>query len=580
MKMMEKSAIAFYMALGCALSGCCSAIKVSDFGFDPEDSTQFIQAALDSGARRIVFDRRSEGPWVSNRLKVRSNTEIVFENGAELLAKRGEFLGITDTLLTLSCVSNVTLRGNGRIRMWKCDYVKPPYKPAEWRHAVSILACRDVKIEGLEIVESGGDGIYISTTDKPAPGFKRYGENIVVRNVKCLRNHRQGISVIAANGLLVEGCELSDTSGTSPQAGIDFEPNAPGDTIANCVMRNCVMERNKGFGFDSLFTWHDETTAPLDITVENCVSRDNERAFHYNGIAQNGNLRTNRGRIVVTNCVAREKGGADRPYSRVVEWGAVRQSASGAAPKAMDFKDWDFSRVEVTDLKPGQPVPLSPARMRVKARYIVYAAEPGEIRFKAQQLPVGSPDKVKPVSKPMVLSDMKGVKVAEIPAPGRAPTICVANVPAKGFYTLSWDCGWSASLVLVESTAPVAISMLCERNRRGRWMAPFMYGRDSTKIYLAVPEGTRRFMTAGCGMGGGLNQSARTRVTDPAGNVVYDRDNMGYTAAYISPASPMPGLWQIEVLKPSTAGFNNFGVDACGVPPLFFLSKEKYWTSK
>ena len=577
---MAMAALATMAALAGSVSGPCSTVKVSDFGFDREDSTKFIQSALDSGAGRVVFDRRPEGPWVSNRLIVRSNKEIVFEDGAELVAKRGAFLGITDSLLNLFCVSNVTIRGGGTVRMWKADYVQPPYKKAEWRHALSVIASRDVTVEDLAIVESGGDGIYIASNDKPRPGFRNYCENVVVRNVKCLRNHRQGISVIAVDGLLVEGCELSDTCGTSPQAGIDFEPNRPCDTIANCVMRNCRLERNKGFGVDMLFTYHDETTAPLDITIENCISRDNAKAFHYNGIAQNGNLRTNSGRISVRNCVARERGGVDKPYSYSLEWGRPARFADGSAPRPMELEDWDYARTEVTDAKPGQMVPLMPARLRRNARYILYAADAGDVHFVAQQLPVGAPGRAKMSEAAMTLSDMKGEKVAEIQAPAATPTLCTARVPARGFYRLSWNCGWGSSLVLSESDAPIAISMLAERGIGGRWLAPFMYGRDSTTVYLAVPKGTAMFMAAGSGAAGGVGQSARTRVTDPAGKVVYDCDNMGYGDAYVSPANPTPGLWRIDVLKPSKAMFNNFGVDACGVPPLFFLSDSKYWTSK
>ena len=575
--MVSSNAIAAVFAAA-ALAGCVHTVKVSDFGFDREDSTKFIQAALDSGADRIVFDRRAEGPWVTDKLRGRSNCEIVFEDGAELVAKRGAFLGRTDSLLTFSCASNVTIRGRGTVRMWKCDYVKPPYAKAEWRHALSILACRNVTIEDLSIVESGGDAIYLSTVDRPAPGFRRYCENVTVRNVKCLRNHRQGISVIAADGLLVENCDLSDTDGTSPQAGIDFEPNVPGDTIAHCVMRNCRLERNKGFGVDTLFTWHDETTAPLDITVENCISRDNERAFHYNGVAQNGNLRTSHGRIVVRNCIAREKGGIDTPYSHTLEWGKPVRLADGSTVRPMDLKDWNPSRIRVTDRKPGRMVGLSPAPLRYKANYFLYAAEAGEVRFAAKQVPVGK-GHAKPAQPMMILSDLAGREIAEIPAPAQTSTVCVARVPAKGVYRLAWNCGWGASLVLTESAVPVAVSMFAERDRIGRWMAPFMYGQDSTTAYFAVPKATAKFVAAGSGLGGGVGQSARTRVTDPSGKVVYDCDNMGYGDAYVSSDNPPEGLWKIEVLKPTKAYFNNFGFDVAGVPPLFFLSDEKYWTS-
>ena len=105
------------------------AVKVSSFGpFNADDSTETIQKALDSGASRIVFDRQPE-PWVARPVYVRSNTEVVFEEGVELQAKRGAFRKARgDCLMSIVCASNVTLRALGKggvLRMRKCDYQKP-----------------------------------------------------------------------------------------------------------------------------------------------------------------------------------------------------------------------------------------------------------------------------------------------------------------------------------------------------------------------------------------------------------------------------------------------------------------------
>ena len=82
-----------------AVAGVCNGVpnevKVSSFGFDAEDSTEIIQRALDSGARKLVFDRQS-GPWITRPLVARSNQEIVFEDEVELVAKKGGFRGIRD----------------------------------------------------------------------------------------------------------------------------------------------------------------------------------------------------------------------------------------------------------------------------------------------------------------------------------------------------------------------------------------------------------------------------------------------------------------------------------------------------
>lgn len=585
--MKGKISVLATIALGVVLAGgfcsagavdrqaaACDEIRADAFGFDPADSTCALRKAIQSGARRVVIPRM-EGPWYVTPLSFAglNDVEIVFEDGAEVCAKRGAFKGKGDRLLAFQYCRGLTLRGGGRLRMWKGDY---PDQGGH-RHALAIHCCRDVRIEGLEIVESGGDGIYLST-GKPCGAFKAYSEDVVIRNVRCLRNFRQGISVIAADGLLVEGCELSDTCGTSPQAGIDFEPNNPGDAIRRCVMRNCTLERNRGFGIDTLFTYHDETTPPLDITIERCVSRDNEKAIHFNGIAQNGNFRSNAGRIVVTNCVFREKGGRDETVSREVAWGGALSRPDGAGLRPFTADDWREDAAVVTDLRPGACVDLSPVRFRYAAEYVIYAAAPGEIAFEGRQVPVGA--KGVPSRTPLTLARFRGGKVAEIPAPATTNGPLRATVPAKGFYRLSWACGWGTSLVLVKSSVPIAFSMFPRRDGLGRWLAPFLYGCDPATLHFAVPEGTARFAAVACGFGGGAGASARMVLSDPTGRVAADIDNVRSSDAYVSAERPSAGLWTLVATRPSARPLNNFGVDVAGIPPLFFLSKEKYWMSR
>ena len=79
---MRRKSVAFVGAV-CActvLSAAGRTVKVSDFGYDPEDSTRFLRQALESGAEKIILDRQA-GPWVTLPLKMRSNTELVFEPG-------------------------------------------------------------------------------------------------------------------------------------------------------------------------------------------------------------------------------------------------------------------------------------------------------------------------------------------------------------------------------------------------------------------------------------------------------------------------------------------------------------------
>ena len=280
-------------------------VCVSSFGYDPEDSTRFIQTALDSGARTVVIDRQ-KGPWVACPLFARSNTEIVFEEGVELVAKRGAFRLVRgNSLFSLDGVTNVVVRGSGSgatMRMWKKDYQAVPYEHSEWRHALNILSSKDICIENLRFVASGGDGIYL--------GVKEAGcanTDVVIRNCVCSDNNRQGISVISAKNLLIEDVILEKTCGAAPQAGIDLEPNAANEKLANVVVRNCLSRGNAGNGFELYLNQLDDTSEPISVTFENCRSVGNRLGAAVHG----GVTRTDhfvKGKIEFDGCTFENSG--------------------------------------------------------------------------------------------------------------------------------------------------------------------------------------------------------------------------------------------------------------------------------
>lgn len=249
-------------------SGHRTAANAAWWGFRMGDSTAALQAALDSGARAIRIPFMGE-PWIARPLHLRSNQEVTFEPGALLLAKRGAFLGKSDSLLSADGLSNLTLRGYGAtLRMWKRDYEHPPYAKAEWRMGVAIRGCKNVLIEGLRVESTGGDGFYVD-----AGGERLWSENVLIRNCVADDNYRQGISVISAVNLLVENCIFSNTGDTAPEAGIDLEPDSSNQRLINCVIRNCRFENNRGHQMLVYLRQFSRQTAPVSIRFENCLAR-------------------------------------------------------------------------------------------------------------------------------------------------------------------------------------------------------------------------------------------------------------------------------------------------------------------
>lgn len=249
-------------------SGKRKEAKASWWGYDSEDATKALQSAINSGAQKVIVEDMGT-PWIVEPIQLASDQEVFFEKGVVVQAKRGSFKGTGDCLFTASVKKNVTLTGYGAtFKMWKEDYHTADYKKAEWRHTLSLRSSSNVKVCGLTLASSGGDGIYLGVTNKGVTN-----KDVLIKDVVCVDHNRQGISVISAENLTIENTVMKDTWGTAPQAGIDFEPNETSEKLVNVVMRNCVSENNRGDAYDFYIPTLNAESAEVSVRFENCTSR-------------------------------------------------------------------------------------------------------------------------------------------------------------------------------------------------------------------------------------------------------------------------------------------------------------------
>lgn len=247
------------------LSGKRTVANAAWWGFDSEDSTAALQGAINSGARQVVIPYMGS-EWIVRPIKLVSNQEIVFEPGVVVVAKKGEFKGVSDTLFRASDKHDITLRGYGAVlKMQKQDYMKPEYSRQgwAWRHILALDGCSNIKVLGLTLKDSGGDGIYLGETK-----INNYlpCKDITIRDCVCDNNYRQGISVISAENLRIANCIFKNTSGHSPSAGIDLEPNKSRNKLTNIVISNCISDNNQGRGF--VVSLHNLTKRSADISIQ------------------------------------------------------------------------------------------------------------------------------------------------------------------------------------------------------------------------------------------------------------------------------------------------------------------------
>ncbi len=242
-------------------------------GFNPTDATQCVKNAIATGDKKLTF-RKMSGPWIVGEqidFTVDGQT-VVFDSGVEVAAKQGAFVNPGHCMFRI-LADSVTLSGYGAsVRMRKADYLdRSKYEYSEWRHAVATRGAKGLVIEGLHILQSGGDGIYVApglSGGATQPGTYSSG---VIRDVVSDDNYRQGISVISAKGLLIENSVFMNTDGTPPEDGIDIEPNSEDDFVEDIVVRNCKFLNNSGNDIGiALYAFYGPLDKDVSITFEEC----------------------------------------------------------------------------------------------------------------------------------------------------------------------------------------------------------------------------------------------------------------------------------------------------------------------
>ena len=574
--------------------GLLDAVRVSDFGYDAEDSTLFLQSAIDSGAKKVVVDARH---WVTLPLRGRSNQEIFFEDGAVVEAKKGAYLDKNDCVFVFPGCSNVVIGGKGTIRMHHDDYLKPPYPKSEWRHAINFCGTAHVRAWGLRILESGGDGVYVGGLGKV--NARRYGLAEPVANCVDIRledlyvdtNVRQGMSVTGVDGLLVERCTFKNTWGLPPQAGVDFEPNLPQNLMRGIVMRDCLFENNKGFGIELALS-HNEPgkSVPFDMTFERCrtvgnmtgVTVHNTRPDHSEIagrlVFRDCSFEYPRGTALaikaspkcpftceLTNCRVVERNAAGAEVVTAIDDAWIAENlpflaAADIVPKNKPSPD--FAKAKVVDATPGKMAKLSPIRFRGHSRFVFYADRARTVRFKWMQNTFGRYGKK--ISGNVEFSNAAGRVVSSAPLPGREPEPLAFDAPAAGFYFLDANHA-KLQLTLLECDAPIAVDMTDD------WRSAIASIGD---LYFSVAENASKFGFFVSGDGG---EAIGVELFSPSGRSVYRRPSVFAWQGHVEPAGVEPGLWKAEFRRPEKGTFEDWLVDITGVVGHAFLSPGKYW---
>ena len=188
---LKKIAVALLALLSIGANLKATNVKASTFGWTATDATTAFQNAVKSNYDTIIVDLQNSdwivGPSIFFDL---NNKTIIFENKVVLRAKADVYSKYA-SLLEFVRGKNIVITGYGAIfKMNKAEYAALS-EPSEFRHCLSMSNCTNIKVYGLKLIESGGDGVLIYGSTNA--GSQNYCENIILKDLWCDNNYRQGI---------------------------------------------------------------------------------------------------------------------------------------------------------------------------------------------------------------------------------------------------------------------------------------------------------------------------------------------------------------------------------------------------
>lgn len=191
-------------------------------------------------------------------LKLNSNNVLIFQPNSKLTIENNN-LDYYE-LLKIHNVHNIKIL-NARL---SGDRKGHSSSKGEWGYGISIRNSSDVVIDNFFIDNFWGDGIAIGY------GNTKTNKNIVIKNGYLNNNRRNGLSVMNIDGLLVEKLLVSNTNGTNPMFGIDFEPNNASDNLNNITLNNIYTYNNANGGLMLTFSkMKTSTSKTIDFNLNN-----------------------------------------------------------------------------------------------------------------------------------------------------------------------------------------------------------------------------------------------------------------------------------------------------------------------
>lgn len=230
------------------------------------DVVPIIEEAIKNGCQEIRFSK--------GQFRMESLLEIENSENLKMVGKQSQLTlhalpaeagpAIIKLYNTKHFVlKNISLNGN-----------RQKFKTERLLHSIFVYNSSDIVFNNLDLLNSLGDGIQIAADVNRDEVLSK---DILIRNCRTTNSTRNGLSLIHCADITIENSSFNLTNGSSPEAGIDIEPDEdsirPG--VYDVVIRNVEIHGNKGNGIAIPYIGVSE-----DVTIEHCSIHQNSSGIY------------------------------------------------------------------------------------------------------------------------------------------------------------------------------------------------------------------------------------------------------------------------------------------------------------
>lgn len=197
-----------------------AAVVLAGMLYEERGTEELVKVYVPAGVYNIEIN--GSHPW---GLQLEAGVDLIMDNNAILKFTVANdfdqwFYPISVADMHDGHIENVSIRG-GQIYG-----VRNTFKGSKNKydgHGVGIVGATNVTISDMQIYDNYGDGIYVGTKEEWGT---YYGcKNVNVSYCDIFDNRRNNISIVDADNMTVDHCNIYNAYGASPECGIIIEPN-------------------------------------------------------------------------------------------------------------------------------------------------------------------------------------------------------------------------------------------------------------------------------------------------------------------------------------------------------------------